>query len=425
MADAVSTPQASDQQAIQDYNASRLSRVIEVLALGVGLAGPRLISLITLPVAYGLLGAAAVGKLAVIEAVIIYIPVIGGMAFATYAQRFVVTREPDRLIEVWQSSLVVVVGLSALSALAVAVIQPPDTPLWFAGIFAAAMQGSLPTWIFRGARNFRDYRRASLLQVAASSTTIILGLIAGWLPIYFLGNITGYLVVLYIARRNQIRVIPRLNVDILRKASLFIPSQAAIQIYVSVDVIIVRLFLGLAEAGRYATLYRAQYFFMALYALFQQFMLPRLSTYQGQREKVTNYMLWASALTFQFTLLLILVLAHSIMPSPFLHYWYVTAILLGQFSIATVGVLPVLYNLTGNPRRYAAITAAGATVNIAANCALIPIAGLAGAAFSTCLSELAVTMLAAVSTSRLTVPRLLVMGASLAAPFTIFLSHAT
>lgn len=423
MIETTDAPRASIEEALAGDRTAWFRRFTEIMALVFGLAGPRLISLITLPVAYALMGAAVVGRLAVIEATIVYIPVVGGMAFATYAQRFVTRHEHDKLVEVWQSSITVVAGLSFLSVIAVTIIQPPDTPLWYAGIFAAMLQGTLPTWIFRGSRNFRDYRRASLIQVMLSGTTIILGLAAGWLPAYFLGNITGYLAVLYIALRNHIELRPRINKEILRKASLFIPSQAAIQIYVSIDVIIVRLFLGLADAGRYATLYRLQYALMALYAVIQQFMLPRLTNYTGARERSANYILWLGALGFQWPLILILITAHSVMPAPFTDYWYVTAILLGQVSIATVGVLPVLLNLTGNPKRYAVITVTGALANVAANCILIPLAGLAGAAFATCISELVVVTLAAASVRRLTISRLTFLGASLTAPLVILVSQ--
>lgn len=424
MIDSLTALRAPTRRMIQGNKANWLPRMVEVLALGLGLAGPRLITLITLPVAYALMGATVVGRLAVIEATIFYIPVLGGMAFATYAQRYVTRAQPDRLAEVWQSSITVTAGLSIFAAVVVAVLRPPDTSLWFCAILAAALQGTLPTWIFRGFRNFRDYRRASLLQVAFSATTIVLGLAAGWLPAYFLGNITGYLVVMYIARQNHLAVRPRLNTAILRRAAMFIPSQAAIQIYISVDVLLVRYFLGLADAGRYATLYRVQYLFMAFYGLIQQFMIPRLRMYTDLRERTANHVLWIGALGFQWIILLVLLVAHGIMPEPFRSYWYVTAILLGQFSVATVCVLPVLLNLTGNPKRYAAITMTGAAANIAANCVLIQLAGLAGAAFATCFSEFVVGSLAAISVSRLTMSRALLLGASLAAPLAILLSQA-
>lgn len=425
MADGATTRKVPKGDGEQSSLQSRwLPRMGEIISLGFGLAGPRLISLITLPIAYALLGPSVVGQLAVIEATIVFIPVLGGMAFATYAQRFVTQHEHSKLVEVWESSLTVTLGLAAASTLAVTTINPTNIGLWYSGIFAAALQGTLPTWILRGSQNFRDYRRASLIQVAVSVATIILGLLAGWLPVYFLGNVTGYLAVLYIARNNDINFRPRRSLTVIRGAAMFVPSQAAIQVYVSIDVIIVRLFLGLEDAGRYATLYRLQYVFMALYAVVQQFLLPRLRLYsrRDEQEQKANHVLWFGALAFQWSLLTILVLTHNFLPSPYGPFWYVTAILLGQVSVATTGVLPVLITLTRNPRRYAAITVMGAGANIAANYALIPVAGLAGAAFATCTSELVVATLAALSTGRLSAVRSLLFGASLAAPLALFLS---
>lgn len=422
MSQSTTTAGPNFRPAVAANSSSLRSRAGELLALGFGLAGPRLITLITLPVAYALMGATAVGRLALIEAATIYIPVVGGMAFATYAQRFVATREPGRLVEVWQSSITVVLALSTLSAVITVVWQPPDTGLWLCGIFAAALQGMLPTWILRGARNFRDYPRASIAQVAVASTTILIGLVVHWLPAYFLGNITGYLAVLWICKRNGIVFRPRCDSAIIRRASIFMPSQAAIQVYVSVDVIIVRLFLGLAAAGLYATMYRVQYVVMAIYAVIQQFLLPRLRGLAGRMELNVNRMLWAGAFAFQALGVLAIVCLHNITSGPFSRHWYVPAILLSQGAIATIGVIPVMVALTTKSRRYALVMVTGAAVNILVNCALIPWAGLAGAALATCVSEMTVITLAALATNRMTLARLAVTAGILLLPIGIFTS---
>jgi O-antigen/teichoic acid export membrane protein len=402
----------------------RLRNLGELIALGMGLAGPRFVTLISLPLAYAHLGSDDAGRLAVIEAATIYIPVLGGLAFATYAQRFVAAADADRLIGAWNTSISVTGGLGLLAFGAVAVLQPDASGLWLSGVLAAVLMGTSPAWLFRGLRRYRVYQAITFIQVGTTLVVSVGGILLELPAAYFLGAVAGCGTALAIGAAFGIVPRPNLEREVLREAFFFVPSQAAIQLYISADLLLVRLFMGLDSAAVYGTIYRAQYAFTALYALLQQYLIPRLHTYRlPGRERSVNGTLWIAALGLQWTTLAALLVTHTLLPEPFRESWYLVVILLGQISIAIAGLLPVLFALIGRPSRYALITAVGAAVNIGLNYILIPTAGLPGAALATCVSELFVVTMAAHLTNRLGARLLCVQGIATLAPLVLFLGQ--
>lgn len=333
-------------------------------------------------------GSSLAGNIATIEAITVYIQVIGGYSFAAYAQRFVITDERSAIAIVWRWSATASLVLGATSFIGLYVLRPGNLFLWDCAILTAVLQSCAPSWVMRGNDRMGAYAEISLVAFGLSAIFVLGGIYLHHVYMYFLGYLPGFAYGLGRYAKLGFSLKPAWNWRMIPEVTAFMSAQVSIQIYTSVDVILVAAFLGWPSAGVYALLYKANYLLMAAYAILQQNALL-------SRRALSSYSFLLGLAAFALIWLLLSRL-HSALPSPFRTDWVVVAILGGQFAIAVAGLGWVLTALTGPPMIYAALTIGGAMANVVGNVVLIPIFGLRGSALATGLSEALVVLLAIV-----------------------------
>ena len=326
-----------------------------------------------------------------------------------------IARDPDRAAEVAGEVLSLQALLGALAFGALVLLAPVLAPdpatqvlMPIAGLTFVASALSLE-WVLQG---LRKLGRLALARVAGQAVFGVLAVLLvsegldgaktlAWLTV--LGLAVSAAVCSTIAWRTIGP--PRLTLDVRRLRRRFVISApigfafVMIQVYYSIDTVMLGYLRDAGEVGQYAVAYRIPLALSALAGIWIQALYPHAAElFDHDRDELRRQVGRFASLAAVVALGLATgatVVGEDLMPAlfgdeyeaagtPFVLLMWATAVILVSVNIANVLLA------TGDDRRYALGVTFGALLNVALNFALIPSLGTTAAAINTIAAELLV-----------------------------------
>jgi len=346
-----------------------------------------------------------------------------------------IARDPSRAQEVVGEVLTLQAILAAVAFGALVALTPvlaadsgSEAIMPIAGLTFVVGALSLE-WVLQGLQKLGRLALARLAGQAVYGALVPVLLIEGiagarrlaWLTV--LGLAIAGVICNVVAWRE--RGAPRLTLDHRRLRRRFLTSVpigiafVMIQVYYSIDSIMLGYLRGTADVGQYAVAYKIPLALAALTGIWIQALYPHAAAlFERDRDELRRQVGRFATLAVVVALPLAggaIVVGHDLIPTlfgeayedagtPFVLLMCATAVILVSVNFANVLLA------TGDDRRYAVGVTLGALLNVALNLALIPRFGTTAAAIDTIAAELLVIVYMAIRFARVIGPASLDWG---------------
>ncbi len=393
---------------------SRRPFLQNVVLLAVGGASAQILGFFVILLLGQRLGAELFGEISFAQAALVYLMLLSDPGLKILGTRRIAqtnSTEPFEVSGVWTMRLILAGAVFLIWSAFLLLFQPASPRSWLLwGYGLAILPIAVSTeWIHTGFERLRPVAVSRVLRNVLHLLLVFLLIRSpsdwAWAPALFvIAYLAASLYLYAVARKDAI--IPRLQLRRKTSAAVFrsaLPlgiSAVMIQIYYSLDSLILGILRTPQELGYYSAAYKIILFLLAIADTFGTVLLPTLSRITSERDPQRLGRTLPEIVNLLLLIGVPMTLGVMLLAQDTLAFLFGTCYLPGADAMkilavtifAVFGNLPfgVLLLALHREKKYTLSVTGGAAVNLVLNLILIPLFGIVGAAAATLASELIV-----------------------------------